>query len=804
MFKNGETSMTYSINKVAVIGAGTMGGGIAAHLANIGIEVVLLDILTPNLTDEEKDDPQARNRLVQSLYDRMVKAKPANLARPDRAKFITIGNIEDDLDRLADCDWYIEAIIERLEPKQQLMERIEAIRKAGSIISSNTSGIPINMIAEGRSEDFKAHFLGTHFFNPPRYLKLLEIIPTPETAGEVVEFLSRFGRDVLGKGVVVCKDTPNFIGNRFFTIANSYSVEYAFKHGYSIEQVDAITGPLLGRPKTATFRLLDLIGLDIMGYVTTNLYDAIPDDPYREILKSDHSNTVIAQMLNNKWFGNKTDQGFYKKTYVNGKREFWTLDPEMMEYSAPKQVRYESIGSTRKIEELDKRLPAILEQEEDPAVIFIRDTLYYSLAYAAFITPEIAYRLVDVDNAVRWGFAHEAGPFEMWDMLGVATTAKKMEEAGLEVANWVKEMLAAGHESFYRNGYYYDFMEKGYKPKPIDPKNISIQALRDSGNEVKRNMSASLLDIGDGVALLEMHSPKINALDADFIDMAYVALERLNSDFDALVIGNTGQDFCIGMNIATVAIAAMQGMWDQIEQMSYRIQKVFFDLRHAAKPVVTAPHQRVLGGGVELTMAGWASVADHETYMGFVEVTVGLIPGAGGCKEMLRRKVNPVMRTKDADVVPVIQEVFEQIATAKVGTSAWEDKELGYLLPEDQIVMNGIHRLFSAKSKALQLLAEGARPPEIEKVYAAGRDVLSALQLALQSFYWAGYASEYDKKIGQKLVYILCGGDISGPAWVDPWYILDLEREAIVSLIGEPLTQERISHMLKTGKPLRN
>ena len=734
----------------------------------------------------------------------MLKARPANLARADRAKFITIGNIEDDLDELTDCDWYIEAIIERLEPKQQLMERIEVIRKAGSIISSNTSGIPIGKIAEGRTEDFKRHFLGTHFFNPPRYLKLLEIIPTPETATEVVEFMSNFGRDILGKGVVVCKDTPNFIGNRFFTMANSYSVEYALEHGYSIEQVDAITGPLLGRPKTATFRLLDLVGLDIMGHVINNLYDAISDDPYREILKAERSNAVIKQMLDNKWLGNKTDQGFYKKTFVNGKREFWTLDPDTMEYSTPEEVRFESVGSIRKIEELPKRLPAILEQDEDPAVTYIRDTLYYSLAYAAFVTPEIAYRLVDVDNAVRWGFAHEAGPFEMWDMLGVAGTAKKMEEAGLEVADWVKEMLAAGCDSFYRNGSYYDFQEKGYKPKPIDPKIVSIQALRDGGNEVKRNMSASLLDMGDGVALLEMHSPKINALDPDFIEMSYEALERLNSDFDALVIGNTGQDFCIGMNIATVAIAAMQGMWDQIEQMSYRIQKVFFDLRHAPKPVITAPHQRVLGGGVELTMASWTSVADHETYMGFVEVGVGLIPGAGGCKEMLRRKINPVMRTKGADVVPVMQEVFEQIATAKVGTSAWEDMELGYLLPEDQTVMNGDHRLAMAKSKALQLLAEGARPPEIEQVYAAGRDVLSALQLALQSFNWAGYASEYDMKIGQKLAYILCGGDISGPEWVDPWYILDLEREAIVSLIGEPLTQDRISHMLQTGKPLRN
>ena len=796
--------MAFSINKVAIIGAGTMGGGIAAHLANLGIPVILLDIVTPGLSDEEKDDYQARNRLVQGLYERMLKAKPANLARPDRAKFITIGNTEDDLDKIADCDWIVEAIIEQLEPKQALMARIDAVRKTGSIISSNTSGIPINQIAAKQSEEFKAHFLGTHFFNPPRYLKLLEIIPTANTAGDVVDFMSDFGRDVLGKGVVICKDTPNFIGNRFFSIANSYGVEYAFENGYSVEEIDAITGPLMGRPKTATFRLLDLVGLDIMGHITTNLYGAIASDPYREVLKSKKSTVVIDQMLENNWLGNKSGQGFYKKIFINNKREFWTLDADTVEYSAPEKVRYESVGAVRKIEDLGERLTALFEQPEDPAVTYVRNTLYYSLAYAAYVTPEIAYRLVDVDTVMRLGFAHEAGPFEIWDMLGVAETVKKMEAADLEVAQWVKEMLAAGHEKFYEGASYYDFQSKEYLPKPIDPKIVSIEKLRSSGNELKRNMGASLHDMGDGVALLEMHSPKINALDADFVDMAYYALERLETDFDALVIGNKGRDFCIGMNIATVAIAAMQGMWDQIDQIIHKGQQVFFNLRHAPKPVVTAPHQRVLGGGVELTMAAWTSVADHETYMGFVEVGVGLIPAGGGCKEMLRRKVNPVMRTKNGDVVPVMQEIFEQIATAQVGTSAWEDKELGYLLPEDEIVMNSDHRLVKAKRRAMQLVSAGTRPPEVEQIYAAGRDVLSALQLGVQSFNWAGYASEHDVLIGQKLAYILCGGNLSGPAWVDPWYILDLEREAILSLIGEPLTQARISHMLQKGKPLRN
>jgi 3-hydroxyacyl-CoA dehydrogenase len=408
-----------------------------------------------------------------------------------------------------------------------------------------------------------------------------------------------------------------------------------------------------------------------------------------------------------------------------------------------------------------------------------------------------------VDDANRWGFAHEAGPFEIWDMLGVAETAKQMEAAGLEVAEWVKKMLEAGHTSFYTDGSYYDFVDKRYKLKETDRNLILVNELKEAGKEVERNSSASILDMGDGVALLEFHS-KMNATDEDMIGMANIALERLNSDFDALVIGNNGQDFCVGANIAYVGIAAVQGMWEQIDSVLRAGQEITFRLRHAPKPVVTAPHQRVLGGGVEWTMAGWTAVADHETYMGFVEVGVGLIPGSGGCKEMLRRQINPVMRTKNADVLPVMQEVYQQILTAQVATSAWEARSLGYLTDYDTIVMNSDHRLAVAKQKALQLVASGARPPEVETVYAAGRDVLSALKLGMQSFVWGNYASEHDQLIGTKLAYVLCGGDLSAPAWVDPWYILDLEREAFISLLGEEKTRDRMTHMLQTGKPLRN
>ncbi len=796
--------MTFRIDKVGIVGAGTMGSGIAAHLANIGIDVVLLDIVTPGLSEEERQIPENRNRLVKELYGRMVKAKPANLARSDREKFITLGNVEDDFEKLGDCDWIIEVIIELLEPKQELMERIEEVRKPGSIISTNTSGIPVNNIADGRSQEFKAHFLGTHFFNPARYMKLLEIIPNDLTDKSVLDFMMAFGRNVLGKGVVVCKDTPNFIGNRFFAITTSFGLEYAFSKGYSVAEIDGITGPLIGRPKTATFRLLDLVGLDIMGHVNSNLYEAIADDPYRDVLRPEKTTSILAQMIETGWLGNKSGQGFYKKTFVDGKREFWTLNPDTMDYEPPEKARFGSVGAVRKSEKLHERLPALLKQDEDRAVTYVRDTLYYNLGYAAYVTPEIAFRLSDVDDALRWGFGQEAGPFEIWDILGVSSTVEKMEAAGIEVADWVKEMLASGCETFYKNGSSYDFESKSYTPTPFDIKNYSFEQMRDGGNELARNMSASLLDMGDGVGLLEMHSPKVNALDPDFFEMAKTALSRLETDFDALVIGNQGQDFCIGANIAVLVMAASQGMWDQIEQMVLDGQKIFYNLHHAPKPVITAPHQRVLGGGVELTMAGWGSVADHETYIGFVEVGVGLLPAACGCMHMIRRKINPVMRTKNADVLPIMQEVFEQLALAKVGTSAWEDMELGYLQSDDVINMNSDQRLVRAKERALTLVASGARPPEEEKVYAAGRDALAALNLGLQTFAWADYASEHDLKIGRKIAHVLCGGDISGPAWVDPWHILDLEREAFVSLAGEPLTQARIAHILQTGKPLRN
>ncbi|MFN2138357.1 MAG: 3-hydroxyacyl-CoA dehydrogenase NAD-binding domain-containing protein [Candidatus Promineifilaceae bacterium] len=790
--------MSYQINKVAVIGAGTMGGGIAAHLANVGIPVVLLDIVTPNLSDVEKNDPEARNRLVKGLYERMVKAKPANLASAGRAELITIGNMEDDFDLVADADWVVEVIIERLDLKQALMARLEQACKPDTIISSNTSGIPIHLIAEGRSDNFKKHFLGTHFFNPPRYLKLLEIIPTEDTDPAVTEFMVEFSRDVLGKGVVVCKDSPNFIGNRFFSVAASYGIERALELGYTIPEVDAITGPTIGRPKTATFRLMDLVGLDVMAHVNDNLYAAIIEDDYRDTLRPEKTGAVMERMLEQGSLGNKSGQGFYKKVMVDGQREFWTLNPETMEYEPAPKVRFDSIGAVRKIDDLGERVATLLEYD-DRAASYIRDLLYFGFAYAAYVTPHIAYSLSDVDDAMRWGFGHEAGPFEMWDMLGVAETAEKMEAAGLEEADCVKQMLASGRDTFYENGSVYDFQSATASPRAVDRYAIKVGDLE----IVEQNMSAKLRDLGDGVALLEFDA-KMNAIDQDIIDMSHRALARLESDFDALVIGNQGGNFCVGANLFGVAMAAQQGMWDSLNELISGLQDATFKLRHASKPVVTAVHQMALGGGAEYGMTGWETIAAHESYIGLVEFGVGVIPAGGGCKEIVRRKINPVMKSPNADVLPVMQETFEQVALAKVSTSAWEAKELGYLKDDALIIMNDSHLLAKAKERALQLVAIGARPPAEEKIYAAGRDTYYALQMGIKGLQWGGYASEHDGLIARKLAYVLCGGDSSAPRWVDPWVILDLEREAFLSLLGEPKTIERMTHMLQTGKPLRN
>ncbi len=811
--------MSYKIRRAAVIGAGTMGGAIAALLANVGIPVDLLDIVPRELMPEEEakgltlNDPAVRNRIVRMGWEAILKASPAALYTQENAALVRLGNLEDDFDRLAQADWICEAIVENLKIKQGLMERIDGVRHPTAIVATNTSGIPIRDIAQGRGKGFCEHFLGMHFFNPPRYLKLLEIIPHEKTRPEVLEAMTRFGEDELGKGVVICKDTPNFIANRYLSIAGSFEVAYAVEHGFTVDEVDALCGPLIGRPKTAVFRLLDLIGLDIMGHVNTNLYEATPHDEARDLLRRPKVVELMQTMLENGWLGNKAKQGFYKRVDVDGERQFWTIDFSTMEHAPAQKVQFDSVGKYRKVEPLGERIKAMIGAE-DRAGEYLRNAIFNRLSYASLRIPEIADDLISIDNAVKWGFAHEMGPFEEWDALGVAESIEKLEAAGFAVAEWVKEMVSTGHETFYeyKNGVpvgYYQHEAKAYVPFEERPKAIQVAELKAWDRVVEGNDDASIIDMGDGVALFELHT-KANTITLGVIEMGYRAIEMLEQDdFNGLVIGNDGSMFCAGANLDMAAIqkqASEQGITpaEVVEGIINSLQQMALGFRYAQKPVIAAPFQMTLGGGAELSMCADRIVAHAELYMGQVEVGVGLVPAGGGCKELLRRILNPVMCIPNGDPLPPLTKIFELVGLGKVSTSATEARALGFLTPCDRIIVNRDYLLAEAKREALYLYENGYRPPQPEKIYAAGRDVLSAMQTQVFMLNDGGYASDHDALIANKIAWILTGGDLSEPSWVDEQYILDLERQAFVELIQEPKTVERIFHMLQTGKPLRN
>lgn len=804
--------MTRVIKRVAVVGAGTMGGGIAAHFANAGYQVDLLDIAPDKVTpDEEKrgltlDHPTVRNRIVNLLWDRVKKAKPAALFTPEVAERVRIGNTTDHFGRLAEADWIIEAIIEQLPPKRDLMARIDAVRKPDAIVSSNTSGIPIHQIGEGRSEGLRRHFLGTHFFNPPRYLKLLEVIPTPDTDPTVIAFVKEFATRVLGKGVVICKDTPNFIANRLGSFDGLYSLRYAIDHDFSVEEVDYLAGPLIGNPKTALFRLQDLVGLDVAMYVAKNLYDAVPDDESRETYRIP---PTIQTMLDRGMLGNKTSQGFYKEVRQNGAREFWSLDLKTLEYKAPTKTSFPEVEKVKRLEPLGKRLQALLSQPGQRGSDYLWQTIAHSLAYASRRLPEIADDIVSVDRAMRWGFGRPAGPFEMWDALGVADTVKRMEAEGIWVASWVHKMLKQGHTSFYKNMgsklLAYSPVSGIYCPVDEDPLAINLDDRRHGGCELKRNDSASLIDLGDGVLCLEFHA-RGNAIDDLMGKLLNEALDMIEggNKYVGLVIGNQGENFCLGANIGLLAMNAMAKQWGVIQQTITDFQRLLMRMRFFPKPIVSAPHGMALGGGAEIPLASSRVAAAAETYMGLVEVGVGLIPAGGGCKEMVRRVLSPAMRTPNVDPLPFMERIFMQIGQAKVGTSALEARMMGMLDDSDMIVMHPDHRLGEAKEIVLDLVSSYLPPTREKNIYAAGKPVLAALKMGIWQFQEAKQISDHDAKIGRKLAHVLCGGELSSGQWVDEQYILDLEREAFMSLLGEPKTLERIAHTLQTGKPLRN
>jgi 3-hydroxyacyl-CoA dehydrogenase len=790
--------MSHGIRKVAVLGAGTMGASIAAHCANAGLEVDLLDIAP---------DDDDKNAVVEAGFDRMQNARPAALMAENVADRIRTGNFDEHFHRVGEADWIVEAIIEKLEPKRELMQRVEDTAKEGAIISTNTSGIPLHSISEGRSEEFEKRFVGTHFFNPPRYLKLMEIIPTDDTAPEIVETIRNFGERVLGKGGVIAKDTPNFIGNRIGTFAGMQAARYAFDNGYGIEEIDAITGPLIGHPKTATFRLNDQVGLDIAIGVAENLYEAVPEDESREDLKPPEK---LEEMQQKDLLGNKSGAGFYKRDKREGKTVFDVLDLETFEHHPAENPEIPIVGEAQQQGDLAGRLQFLIEKaDEDKHARYIRDTLLPYMAYASRRVPEISDTLEDVDHAMEWGFAHQTGPFRTWDLLGVRETVDNMQSMDIEVAPWVEEMLQAGNETFYKteNGTELQFspVSKEYEPVREDPMYVSLGRLRDEGKELASNDSASLLDLGDGVLCLEFHA-KGNSIDAGTVQMGNRALEALErDDVVGLVIGNEGRNFSVGANLGEMAHAVQNGDLEGIGESVGALQNLLMAFRFAPKPVVSAPHGQTLGGGLEVCLHSDRIVAAGETYMGLVEVGVGLIPAGGGTKEMARRLVSPPLHTApDTPPLPFLQKAFEQIALAKTATSAIEAREMAFLTENDRIVMNADH-LLSAAKREVQDLADGYTPPEhSNNVYASGRTARAALEMGVKTMQWGHYASDYDGVIAGHVARILTGGNLSLPQWVPEEYLLKLEKQSFLELLKNEKTHERIEALLKTGKPKRN
>ena len=807
--------MNYRVNHAVVVGAGTMGAAIAAHLANAGVPVTLLDIIPGELTPEEEkqgltlDDKVVRNRIVNQGLEGALKSRPASFFAPDLADLVQVGNLEDDFDVVGETDWVIEAIIENLEIKQKLMARIDEIRQPHTIVSTNTSGISVASIGVGLSEGFRGHFLGTHFFNPPRYLKLLEIIPTADTLPEVVEFISHFGEYRLGKGIVPAKDTPNFIGNRIFAGWVAYQIDYIIEHGYSVPDVDAITGPPIGHPKTGTFRLFDLIGMDVWAHVSKNLAPAIPDDELAlRYMQSERVINLLTTMVENGWLGNKTKQGFYKLVIEEGKKAFWPLNLQTMEYEEPTKPRFESIGKVKDEGDLGKRLAGLIAAE-DKAGQLVKAFTYQSLAYASERIPEIADTPEPIDDAMRWGFGHEAGPFEIWDMLGVAETAEGMKAFGFPPAPWVEAMISSGKNTFYQyeNGTItgaYNPQKDAYEAVSRPPGLIVLKELKAAGKVVSKNLGASLIDLGEGVVCVEFHT-KMNTFDEDVLNIIDEGLDRTEAgEFDGVVIGNQADNFSAGVNIFVAVMAAQNEMWDEIESMVTRGQNMLMRMRYFPKPVVVAPAGLALGGGAEMPMNCSRVVAAAELYIGLTEFGLGLLPAWGGSKEMMRRILNPPMRTQNAEVLPFLQRIFEQIGFAKVATSAVEARQFGILSETDRIVMNRDMLIAEAKREVLHLVNTGYHSPSPEKIYAAGRDAFAALKVAVHMLREGDYISDHDRLVAQKIGGVLTGGELSKPTWVDEQYILDLEREAFLSLIGTKKSQERLWHTLQTGKILRN
>jgi 3-hydroxyacyl-CoA dehydrogenase len=807
--------MKRRIEKAVVLGAGTMGARIAAHFANAGLPCILLDIVPPGLPQGAL--AEARNKIVRAGLDAAKKAKPAAFFTASLAERIAIGNFDDDLARCAEADWIIEVVAENLEIKRNLLARVEQFRKPGAIVTTNTSGLPVHLIAEGMSEEFQQHWAGTHFFNPPRYLKLVELIAGPKTLPAVVETLSEFCDRRLGKGVVVAKDTPNFIANRIGTFSMLNALRLMGVLGMTVEEVDACTGPVIGQPKSATFRTADIVGLDVLLHVVKNIYETVPNDESREMYRVP---ALVEEMARRGWLGDKTGQGFYKRVKGEGEREILTLDVNTMEYRPRQKARFVSLETAKTIEDTKERLrtligPVLEGQKGDKAQQFLWGSLSEACRYAARRVPEISDHIGDLDRAMRWGFGWELGPFELMDAIGVNAFAAGVQKQGRTLPPVVEKLLASGRNSFYESekGATTVFdIASGAVEKVEEPKGILIlKSLKDAGREAERNSGASLIDLGDGVVCCEFHS-KMNAIGSDLIAMIHKGLKRLDADFDAMVIANQAVNFSVGANLMLVLVAAQEQEWDELHLAVKQFQNANLAIKYAPKPVVVAPQGMALGGGCEVALHGARIQAAAESYIGLVEAGVGLIPGGGGSKEMLIRANEHAAGREDLDLFHALKPVFETLAMAKVGTSAEECRDLGFLRRDDGVSMNRDRLVADAKEVALSLVRNGYNPPaanwqegaQTTQIKVLGEQFLAGAKLAIHMLLRGGYASEHDAHVARKLANILAGGALSAPQLVSEQYVLDLEREAFVSLCGEKKTQARIAHTLKTGKPLRN
>lgn len=801
--------MKRRINKVAIIGSGIMGSGIACHFANIGVDVLLLDIVPRELNEKEKakglslEDKVVRNRIVNDALTASVKSKPAPLYHASFKDRITTGNLDDDIAKVKNVDWIMEVVVERLDIKQQVFEKLEKYRTPGTIISSNTSGIPIKFMNEGRSEDFRKHFAVTHFFNPPRYLKLFEVVPGPDCKQEVTDFLMNYGEQFLGKTSVLAKDTPAFIGNRIGIFGIQSLFHQVKELGLTVEEIDKLTGPVIGRPKSATFRTVDVVGLDTLVHVANGIYKNCPDDEAHDLFKlPDFINT----MMENKWLGSKTGQGFYKKSVsAEGKKEILALDLDTLEYRPSKKAKFSTLELTKTIDKPIDRFKVLITGT-DKAGEFYRKNLAAMFAYVQHRIPEISDELYRIDDAMKAGFGWENGPFEIWDAVGIEKGIELMNAEGKEPAAWVTEMLEAGEKSFYtvKDGatYYYDIPAKAQTKKPGQESFIILDNIRKT-KEVFKNKGVVIEDLGDGILNVEFQS-KMNTIGADVLAGLNKAVDLAEKDFDGLIVGNQAANFSVGANIGMIFMMAVEQEYEELNMAIKYFQDTMMRMRYSSIPTISAPHGMALGGGCELSMHADKVVAAAETYIGLVEFGVGVIPGGGGSKEMALR-AQDTFHKGDVEL-NVLQEYFLTIGMAKVATSAYEAFDLGLLQKgKDVVVVNKDRQIATAKAHA-RLMADAGytKPVKRKDIKVLGKQALGMFLVGTDAMNASHYISEHDQKIANKLAYVMAGGDLSEPTKVTEQYLLDLEREAFLSLCTERKTLERIQHMLKTGKPLRN